>query len=269
MVSAETIWTDLKRIRDTSPMIHNITNYVVMNSTANALLAIGASPVMAHAEEETAEMTKLASALVVNIGTLSSHWITGMEIAMRAASEKKIPIVLDPVGAGATSYRTDTVLRLLAVAAPSVIRGNASEIISLHSSEGNTKGVDSTARSESALEAGRYLSGKYGCAVSISGKTDYLVSADETIAVSNGSPLMGRVTGMGCAASALTGAFLAVRSCALSAAAHAMAVMGICGEIAEEEARGPGSMQLRFLDALYGLEEGQIEKRLKVKNETR
>lgn len=268
MVDPESVWADIEKIRQTSPLIHNITNYVVMNSTANALLALGASPVMAHAEEETAEMTELASALVVNIGTLSTPWVAGMERAVIAAREGAIPFVLDPVGAGATRFRTDTVHRLLSKGAPSVIRGNASEIMSLHTSQGETKGVDSTERSRSALEAGRYLAKRHGCAVSISGETDYLVSADERIAVSNGHPLMGRVTGMGCTASALTGAFLAVNPSALAAAAHAMAVMGICGEMAAEKAAGPGSLQLRFLDALYQLEKKQIEARLKVTHET-
>ncbi len=269
MIDAKTVWADLEKIRQSSPLVHNITNYVVMNSMANALLAIGAAPVMAHAEEETAEMTALASALVVNIGTLSTPWVAGMERAVRAAKDAGKPYVLDPVGAGATAFRTDTVHRLLGLGAPTVLRGNASEIMSVHTSEGSTRGVDSTEQSDSALEAGRALARQYGCPVSISGATDYVVSGGETISISNGHPLMGRVTGLGCTASALTGAFLAVNPSPADAAAAAMAVMGICGEIAAERAEGPGSLQLHLLDAFHNLDEKQVAKRLKVGHETR
>jgi hydroxyethylthiazole kinase len=205
---------------------------------------------------------------VVNIGTLSGPWVEGMKRAVRSAMERNTPFVLDPVGAGATPFRTETVRSLLSEGTPRVIRGNASEVMSLHTSQGGTKGVDSTESSGSALEAARFLAQSLGCAVSISGETDYIVSADQRIAVSNGHPLMGRVTGMGCTASALTGAFLAVNSSPIEAAAHAMAVMGICGEIAAEKAAGPGSLQLYFLDALYELDSGKIERRLNVTHET-
>ena len=126
MISPESVWGDVEKIRENAPLVHNITNYVVMNSTANALLAIGASPVMAHAIEEVAEMTNIAGALVINIGTLSAPWIASMEKAMRTAKERGIPIVLDPVGAGATGFRTETTQRLIDAAGPSIIRGNAS-----------------------------------------------------------------------------------------------------------------------------------------------
>lgn len=264
MISSESIWKDVEEIRKNAPLVHNITNYVVMNSTANALLALGASPVMAHAIEEVEEMTGLAGALVVNIGTLSAPWITSMEKAARAAKGRGIPIVLDPVGAGATRFRTETTQRLLESASPTVIRGNSSEVMALYSSSSNTKGVDSLAESHAALDAGHYLEEKYSCAVSISGAVDYVLSEGQRVGIANGHPMMPKVTGMGCTASAITGAFIAVNSSALLAASHALAVMGICGEIAAEEASGPGSLQLRFLDALYRLSEQDVEKRLRV-----
>jgi len=142
MISAETIWNDVLKIRKGSPLVHNITNYVVMNNTANALLALGASPVMAHAEEEAAEMTVISGALVINIGTLSKHWINAMEKAMGKANELGKPIIIDPVGAGATSYRTDTARRMIKKFAPSIIRGNGSEIMALCTDDIATKGVD-------------------------------------------------------------------------------------------------------------------------------
>ena len=266
MISSESVWGDVEKIRANAPLVHNITNYVVMNSTANALLAIGASPVMAHAIEEVAEMTNIAGALVINIGTLSAPWIASMEKAMRTAKERGIPIVLDPVGAGATGLRTETTQRLLDAAGPSIIRGNASEIMALYSSSAGTKGVDSLAESHAAVDAARFLAKEYGCAVSISGEVDYILSEKGLVAVANGHPMMPKVTGMGCTATAVTGAFAAVNPSPLLAAAHAMAVMGVCGEIAAAEAPGPGSLQLKFLDALYSLKKQDMDKRLRIKD---
>jgi hydroxyethylthiazole kinase len=247
--------------------VHNITNYVVMNSTANALLALGASPVMAHAEEEVADMVKIASALVINVGTLSGPWIRSMHKAMRRAGETHIPIVLDPVGAGATPYRTDTVRELMAAVIPTIIRGNASEIMAVVSADAKTKGVDSTTSSASAVEAAKQLSQAYHCVVCVSGATDYVVGIDRVIKIHNGHGLMQKVTGMGCAASALCGAFAAVNPSPVAATAHAMAVMGIAGELAAMHADGPGSLQVGFLDALYSLTEKNISDHLKVEED--
>lgn len=235
-----------------------------MNLTANALLALGASPVMAHAEEEVEEMVGLASALVLNIGTLSAAWIGSMFKAAAAARRRGIPIVLDPVGAGATRLRTETSRRLLEEARPAVLRGNASEIRALFHAERETKGVDSRHAAESALEAARGLSAEFGCAVSVSGPVDVIVCGDAVVRVANGHPLMPRVTGLGCTASALTGAFAAVNPAPLAAAVHAMAVMGIAGEMAGEGAAGPASFQTRFLDALHQLSEKDIAARLRM-----
>jgi hydroxyethylthiazole kinase len=235
-----------------------------MNLTANALLALGASPVMAHAEEEVEEMAGLASALVLNIGTLSAAWIGSMFKAAAAARRRGIPIVLDPVGAGATRLRTETSRRLLEEARPAVLRGNASEIRALFHAERETKGVDSRHAAEAALEAARGLSAEFGCAVSVSGPVDVIVRGDAVVRVANGHPLMPRVTGLGCTASALTGAFAAVNPAPLAAAVHAMAVMGIAGEMAGEGAAGPASFQTRFLDALHLLSEKDIAARLRM-----
>jgi hydroxyethylthiazole kinase len=266
MTSAQAIWRDIERIRAEAPLIHNITNYVVMNLTANALLALGASPVMAHAAEEVEDMAGLSAALVINIGTLSRPWIESMFKAAAAARRKRIPIVLDPVGAGATRLRTETARRILEEATPAIVRGNASEIRALHSAEQATKGVDSRYTSDAALDAARELSGRFGCVISISGPVDLIVDGESVVRVANGHALMPRVTGLGCTASAITGAFAAVNPSAGAAAAHAMAVMGIAGEMAAEGARGPASFEMNFLDALHGLEEEDVRGRLRMDN---
>ncbi len=270
-LSSERIYMDLWAIRQKSPLVHNITNFVVMNNTANALLAIGASPVMAHAEEEVSDMAAIASSLVINIGTLSPSWIRAMHQAAAKAKERHIPIVLDPVGAGATPFRTETVQALLKTAAPSIIRGNGSEIMALgqalHQTRNNdqatTKGVDSTSGSDQALDAARVLNQTYGSAVCITGETDYILSADTVLEVKNGHEMMPRVTGLGCTASAVCGAFAAVNEDPQKAAAHAMVVMGIAGEMAAKEAKGPGSLQMHFIDALYRISEADIHSLLR------
>jgi hydroxyethylthiazole kinase len=251
-------WQAVQDIRTLSPVIHNITNYVAMNTTANALLALGASPVMAHAEEEMADMVGIASALVINIGTLSKAWVTSMFKAAEHAAKRGIPIVLDPVGAGATPYRTNTVRELVAATKPTIIRGNASEIMALYGDQTRTKGVDSTEASREALEAAQSLHNSLGSVICISGETDYIVGDKALLKVRNGHPMMTRVTGLGCTATALCGAFASVTPDPARAAAQAMAVMGIAGEMAAERAEGPGSLQVRFLDALYRLTKNDI-----------
>lgn len=240
----------LSMIREQSPLVHNITNYVVMNWTANGLLALGASPVMAHAMEEVADMTKISRALVVNIGTLSAPWIEGMKLAVQTASDLKIPIVLDPVGAGATAFRTRTAHELLGVGQFSVIRGNASEIAALAGHDAHSKGVDSMMLSSDAVSAAKLLSEKYNCVVVVSGVTDFIVRRDECVKVEGGHEMMSRVTGMGCLTSSLIGAFCAVESDYLIAATEAMKTMARAGELAATGSQGTGSFAVAFLDAL-------------------
>lgn len=268
MINAESIWSDVEKIRENAPLVHNITNYVVMNNTANALLAIGASPVMAHASEEVADMVNIASALVINIGTLSEKWVEAMQKAMFQAKSRGKPVIFDPVGAGATPYRTETVHQLISSTAPTIIRGNASEIKAIVAAEVKTKGVDSTVAAASAIEAAQKLNEMYGATVVISGEKDFIVDAVQVFEVSNGHRLMPRVTGLGCTASALCGAFATVNDSPLLAAAHAMAVMGIAGELAGERAEGPGTLQVYFLDKLHTLTESDIAARLKAEVRT-
>lgn len=258
-INIKDLCEDLRKVRENAPLVHNITNYVVMNNTANALLSIGASPVMAHAVEEVAEMAALASALVINIGTLSQAWITAMGLAMTAAEKKGIPIVFDPVGAGATAFRTRTCLSLLDRTAPTVIRGNASEIMALAGAGVQTKGVDSSAAASDAEAAALALAEKYAGVVCVSGAVDLITDGRQTVRVRHGHPLMPKVTGLGCTATALVGAFCAINDNILAATSHAMTVMGICGELAAEQAAGPGTFQVQLIDAFYNLSPTQLE----------
>lgn len=265
-ITAARIYESVEEIRKQAPVIHNITNYVVMNSTANALLAIGASPVMAHAEEEVEEMVAIAKALVINIGTLSESWVASMFKALRQARKKGIPVILDPVGAGATAYRTRAARELIESGQPTIIRGNASEIMALTDDRAKTKGVDSAAESDAAIITAQKLAQTHKCLVCISGATDYIIDSGKILKIKNGHPLMTKVTGLGCTASALCGAFAAVDALPFVAAANAMAVMGIAGEIAVERSAGPGSLQMHFLDVLYRLTEDDINSRLKIED---
>jgi hydroxyethylthiazole kinase len=256
---------DIQRIREEAPLILNITNYVVMNSTANALLALGASPVMAHAIEEIEDLVDVARALVINIGTLSAPWVESMRQAGRRARERGIPVVIDPVGCGATRYRAETARMLVAEIRPAVVRGNASEIRALERSARAGKGVDSSDRPDDVCGEARAVSRSAGCAVSVSGAVDVIVQDDRIARIDNGHPMMTRVTGMGCTASALTGAFLAVRKDPFVAAMHAMTVMGVAGEIAALHSAGPGSLQVNFLDVLHALDPDETLRRGRVR----
>ena len=252
-ISNDVLSASIAAVRSKSPLVHNITNYVVMNNTDNALLAIGASPVMAHWADEMEEMTAIAGALVINIGTLDDKWIDGMLAAGNAARKHGTPIVLDPVGAGATSQRTNAAWEIINLCHPTIIRGNGSEIMALLDASIKSKGVDSSASSEDALAAARKLASETGAVVVISGETDYITNGTDVNTVEGGHPIMTSVTGMGCTSTALVGAFAAVESDPMIAATAAMAVMSLVGEKAAASARGNGSMQMHFLDELYNL----------------
>ncbi len=259
-----TLIEDLRLVREKSPLVHNITNYVAMNNTANALLAIGASPVMAHAIEEVRDMVDIANVLVLNIGTLSEKWVDAMLIAGDAANVRGIPVVFDPVGAGATPYRNKVAASIIKICKPSVIRGNASEIMSLAKENTATKGVDSTTSSNSAIFAAQRLALETGAIVVISGAEDFITDGKAVQSVKNGSPLMSKVTGMGCTATSIIGAFAAVNTNYLMAATHAMAIMGVAGELAAKKSEGPGTLQLYFLDALYTLTAETLSERVRI-----
>ena len=250
---AEKAGENLSALRNKKPLIHNITNFVVMNYTANALLAMGASPVMAHAEGEVEEMVSFAGALVLNIGTLTDTWIDSMIKAGKKANAIDTPVVLDPVGSGATSLRTTSAKRIIEEINIRVIRGNASEILSLRHEESKTKGVDAMHSVEEAADTGRVLADELETTLAITGPIDLVTDGERVVHVSNGHPLMGYVTGTGCTASAAIGAFSAVDPDPLSAASSALAFFGLAGEVAAEKANAPGSFMIALIDALYTL----------------
>ena len=255
----ESIIAALALVREQKPLVVNITNYVVMNNTANALLAIGASPIMAHSRQEMAEMMHIAGSLVINIGTLDSEWIERMLFAVEQANANNKPIVLDPVGCGASVLRTQTARTLAAKANNLIIRGNASEIIALAGEASQTKGVDALDSSDTALAAAQALVTQYHANVVISGEVDYVVTASQTISLSNGHHMMPYVTGMGCSLTALTGAFAAIGE---TSGLAATAIYAIAGEIAAEQSAGPASLQLNIIDGLYQISAEQICQRL-------
>jgi hydroxyethylthiazole kinase len=252
----------LRELRERKPLVHQITNYVVMNETANATLALGALPVMAHAPQEVEEMAALAGALVLNIGTLSEDWVESMLLAGRST---RAPIVLDPVGAGATRYRTETVRRLLRELDIDVVRGNAAEIAILAGREGEIRGVESIGASDAPAELARQAARAFGCVAAVTGPVDHVSDGERVIAVANGHELLGTVSGTGCMATAVTGAFLAVKpKVPLEAATEALVAFGVAGEDAAREAKGPGTFHAALYDALYNLDPATLDGRARV-----
>jgi hydroxyethylthiazole kinase len=256
----------LASLRESKPLVHQITNYVVMNETANATLALGALPVMAHAREEVEEMVALASALVLNIGTLSEHWIEAMLLAGRAANGRGVPIVLDPVGAGATRYRTDSAKRLLDELEIAVVRGNVGEVATLVGVEAEVRGVESMGGAANPAKLAREAARALGIVAAVTGPVDHVSDGDQVIGVANGHELLAAVSGTGCMATAITGCFLAVKPGApLEAAAEALVAFGVAGEDAAKDARGPGTFHAGLYDALAGLDPDTLDSRAKLR----
>lgn len=269
VLDADAIWEDVLAVRRQSPLVHSISNFVVVNYNANALLALGAAPVMAHAHEEVREMAGLAQALVVNIGTLDPYWVASMELAWAVALAGAKPIVFDPVGVGATPYRDAVAQRLLGGGSPAAVRGNASEIMNLAGFSAATKGVESLASSGQAVEAALSLASALRCVVCVSGADDHVVDgAGRWLTLSNGHEWMTQVTGMGCSATAVVAAFAAVQADPWRATASAMAYFGVAGEWAAQQALqaggGAGTLQIRMLDGLQLLTRDEFIGRLKL-----
>jgi len=255
----------LRTVRERKPLVHQITNYVVMNETANATLALGALPVMAHAVEEVEEMARIASALVLNIGTLSERWVDAMLLAGEAATARKIPVVLDPVGAGATAYRTATARQLLDAIGVTVLRGNAGEVATLVGAKAEVRGVESMAVGVEPAELAREAARQLGVIASVTGPVDHVSDGERVLAVANGHELLAAVTGTGCMSSALTGCFLAGKpELPLEAAAEALAAFGVAAEDAAATAEGPGTFHVQLYDALYALDPETLDARTRI-----
>jgi hydroxyethylthiazole kinase len=265
-ISADSIWADFRTLRETTPLVLSLTNSVVQEFTANALLALGASPIMSDAFEEVAELVGISGAVNLNIGTPTPRSAEAMALAAAAAKVKGIPIALDPVAVGATQMRRKLVDRLLGIAIPTVIRGNQAEIAALTGLAAVARGVDAVGNLDQAHAVVCQLAKQTGAIVIASGATDYVSDGNTVIAIENGHPLMGRTTGSGCVATAVVAAFLSVSSHPFSAAISAMVVMDLAGELAADHSQteGPGSFRVRFLDAFDKLEPEHIEQRLKL-----
>ncbi len=252
-ITLDHIEAALAQLRTLRPLVHNITNHVVMDISANALLAVGASPAMVHALDEVEDFAGISQALVCNIGTLSPEWIAAMRLAAQRMNRDGKPWVLDPVGCGATPYRTRAAVELARLG-PAIIRGNASEILSLAGSAGERpKGVDSAVGSEAALLSAKALADLTGAVVAVTGATDYVTDGKRIFKIKGGHALMPLITGMGCSLSAITGAFAAAVPDRMLAATAALVTFKVCGGRAGEGCAGPGSFRLGFMDALHGV----------------
>ncbi len=243
--------THLSQMRAAAPLVQNITNYVAMNVMANVMLAAGASPAMVHAAEEVGEFAAFTPALTINIGTLSAPWVESMLTAARVMHDRGAPWVLDPVAAGATAFRRETAAALAALR-PTVVRGNASEIMALAGLGGRGKGADAADGVEAAEAAARSLAARTGGVVAVTGPVDFVTDGTRAFRIANGDPMMPRITALGCSLTGVVGAFL-VGQPALEATVAALAYYGLAGEIAAETAQGPGSFAVAFLDALHNI----------------
>lgn len=253
----------LAAMRATTPLVQCITNYVAMNVAANTLLAAGASPAMLHAAEEAGEFAALADALTVNIGTLSPPWVDGMVAAIRGAKAAGRPWVLDPVALQASAYRSVVAARLMDLS-PTIVRGNASEILALCGEAGAGRGADAMDAVAAAEDSARALATARGCVVAVTGAVDFITDGARAVRVSGGSDLMPQVTALGCALTCLVGAFAAVVPDPLDATVGALASFAVAGEIAAEKAEGPGSLGWRLIDALAALDAAKLESRARV-----
>jgi len=261
----EKIFEIMEGIRQERPLIHNITNMVAMNDSANIILAIGGLPIMAHAQEEVKEMVRAAGALVLNIGTLTSKQIDSMIAAGEEANSLKKPVVLDPVGAGATYLRTESALRLQEKVKIDIVRGNYAEISVLAGLKGNIKGVESVGREKNSVEVARSLACKHNQVVVITGEKDIVTDGKTGLEISNGSPMLRTITATGCMVTSLIATFAAVCDDYVLASAGALVCFGLAGERAAVKAKGPGSFKMNLFDEVYNLNEEIICKNMKVK----
>ncbi|HEY2491927.1 MAG TPA: hydroxyethylthiazole kinase [Paenibacillus sp.] len=259
--------TFLTKVRQCNPLIHNITNMVVTNFTANGLLALGASPFMAHAHEEVADVAKLANAVVLNIGTLDERVVKSILIAGKSANENHVPVVFDPVGAGATAYRTTIAQRITQEINLAVLRGNVAEVAHVVGEEWSIKGVDAGAGEGNRVLLAQKAAQQLGCIVVITGKEDVITNGHRTYIIRNGHPLLTKVTGAGCLLSSIVGAFLAVSEVSeqawLESVTEAIAFYGVAAEIAAEmtEHQGPGSFQIELLNQLASVSPEILQQR--------
>lgn len=255
-------------IRIKNPLVHNITNYVTVNDCANAVLAIGASPIMADDETEVGEITGISSALVINIGTLNQRTIGAMIMAGKKANDLDIPVILDPVGAGASTLRNETTEKILSQVKISVIRGNLSEVSFIAGLKASTKGVDASKEDENndVMDIANSVANKYDCIVGITGKNDIISDGNRVVKISNGNEMLSKVTGTGCMASAIVASYCGITKNYFSSTVVGIASMGIAGEIAYEKSGGigTGSFHIGIIDALSNMNGTEFLERVRI-----
>ncbi|MGQ9472537.1 MAG: hydroxyethylthiazole kinase [Candidatus Caldatribacteriaceae bacterium] len=254
----------LQRIRKIRPLIHHITNLVVTNDNANTMLAVGALPVMAYAQEEVEEMVSISQALVLNIGTLTKEVVRSAILAGKKANSLGIPVILDPVGVGATTFRTQSAQRILREVQVTVVRGNLAEVAGLMGKEARIKGVESVTEMQDVFSFAKEAAETLGVTVAVTGKIDFVSDGRRVIEISNGDFLLTKVTGTGCMATSLCGACAAVEKDALLAVTTALGFLGVCAEVAAMQSRGPGSFHYALFDVMYALSEKEFTQRLQV-----
>ena len=261
----------VKTTREKSPLVHNMTNYVTVNDCANAVLAVGASPVMADEIDEVCDMVSIASALVINIGTLNRRTIESMIAAGKRANELNIPVIFDPVGAGATPLRTEISERIMSEIKLSVVRGNMSEIKCISGLASATKGVDAAeddTAEESGADIAADLAKKLGCTVAITGAVDIISDGKRICRISNGVADMSKITGTGCMTTSITGAYVGASGKAYEGAVAVVAVMVIRGEISYEKSCGTGSLRSGIIDSLSNMTPEIFIDRVKIDEES-
>jgi hydroxyethylthiazole kinase len=254
----------ITKVRSQRPMIHHITNFVVMNATANITLCMGALPVMAHAKEEVEEMVSAAGALGLNLGTLWPEQVEAMLLAGRRANQRDIPIVLDPVGVGATRLRTESAHRLLKELSIAIVRGNLAEIATLAGMDAKIRGVESMGSTGDASVVASEFAEKFGCVAAVTGRIDVVTDGVRSMRVANGHPMMTTVTGTGCMATAIVAACAAVEKDFVIATAAALAAYGLAGEFAAGKAQGPGTFQAHLFDAVVGMTENALRAGMRI-----
>lgn len=250
----------LEKIRKEKPLVHHLTNWVTIADCANVVKALGASPVMAHDREEVSEMARMASALVLNIGTLTGDLVEAMKIAARSANRKGIPVILDPCGAGATSLRNAKCLELLDQTRIDILKGNCSEMARLDGQDVRTKGVESSPVRQDMVRVARRLAKKRRCVAVVTGREDLVAGGHKVYVVRNGHPMMADVVGTGCMAASVIGTFAAVERDWALASAAGLACYGIAAECAAKKSRGPASFKDALIDCLYRLDRRTIAK---------
>ncbi|MFA6709965.1 MAG: hydroxyethylthiazole kinase [Candidatus Methanomethylophilaceae archaeon] len=254
----------MTKVRNTRPLVHHITNYVTVNDCANITICAGGAPVMSDAAKDVPEMVRLASALVLNIGTLRPRTVDSMIIAGKEANDAGVPVILDPVGVGATTYRTESARRILNTIDVSVIKGNAGEIGVLAGTGGDVRGVDSMSKPENCEDTVKTFAGDTSTIVAMTGPIDYVSDGKKVLVLKNGHDYLECVSGTGCMVSSVTGCYVGVHGAKIRAVSAAISVFSIAGEMAAANAKGPGSFKTELFDSMYNLTEDDVTSRLKM-----